>query len=146
MAANGNSPLDNMRTLEHYLSDIMRAGAADTPEHLKATYLRAIDIVVNNETRLEGRRGTTNRAPFHELAAKRRRDFCALKLLRLKKIRRGCLREPTHFEPAHADANRSRRVQSRARFALKRETTLVISVAVASPAHIAAGQLDDDDE
>ncbi|EZA53229.1 hypothetical protein X777_06308 [Ooceraea biroi] len=35
MTANGNSPLDNMRTLEHYLSDIMRAGAADTPEHLK---------------------------------------------------------------------------------------------------------------
>lgn len=37
MTANGNSPLDNMRTLEHYLSDIMRAGAADTPEHLKGT-------------------------------------------------------------------------------------------------------------
>ncbi|GAB1859988.1 hypothetical protein CAJAP_00941 [Camponotus japonicus] len=35
MTANGNSPLDNMRTLEHYLSDIMRASAADTPEHLK---------------------------------------------------------------------------------------------------------------
>ncbi|XP_032674347.1 cytoplasmic polyadenylation element-binding protein 2 isoform X2 [Odontomachus brunneus] len=35
MTANGNSPLDNMRTLEHYLSDIMRAGAADTQEHLK---------------------------------------------------------------------------------------------------------------
>lgn len=35
MTANGNSPLDNMRTLEHYLSDIMRAGAADTSEHLK---------------------------------------------------------------------------------------------------------------
>nr|KAF7423108.1 hypothetical protein H0235_008391 [Vespula pensylvanica] len=35
MTANGNSPLDSMRTLEHYLSDIMRAGAADTPEHLK---------------------------------------------------------------------------------------------------------------
>jgi hypothetical protein len=37
MTANGNSPLDNMRTLEHYLSDIMRAGATDTPEHLKGT-------------------------------------------------------------------------------------------------------------
>ncbi|KAI4500988.1 hypothetical protein M0802_003791 [Mischocyttarus mexicanus] len=35
MTANGNSPLDSMRTLEHYLNDIMRAGAADTPEHLK---------------------------------------------------------------------------------------------------------------
>lgn len=35
MTANGNSPLDNMRTLEHYLSDIMRAGTADTPEHVK---------------------------------------------------------------------------------------------------------------
>lgn len=35
MPANGNSPLDSMRTLEHYLSDIMRAGVADTPEHLK---------------------------------------------------------------------------------------------------------------
>lgn len=38
MTANGNSPLDSMRTLEHYLSDIMRAGAADTPEHLKGEY------------------------------------------------------------------------------------------------------------
>lgn len=38
MTANGNSPLDNMRTLEHYLSDIMRAGAADTPEHLKGKW------------------------------------------------------------------------------------------------------------
>ena len=38
MTANGNSPLDNMRTLEHYLSDIMRAGAADTPEHLKGMF------------------------------------------------------------------------------------------------------------
>ncbi|KAI4485407.1 hypothetical protein M0804_006912 [Polistes exclamans] len=37
MTANGNSPLDSMRTLEHYLNDIMRAGAADTPEHLKAS-------------------------------------------------------------------------------------------------------------
>lgn len=35
MTANGNSPLDSMRTLEHYLSDIMRTGAADTPEHVK---------------------------------------------------------------------------------------------------------------
>ncbi|XP_063992163.1 cytoplasmic polyadenylation element-binding protein 2 [Diachasmimorpha longicaudata] len=35
MTANGNSSLDNMRTLDHYLNDIMRAGAADTPEHLK---------------------------------------------------------------------------------------------------------------
>lgn len=35
MTANGNSPLDSMRTLEHYLTDIMRAGAVDTPEHVK---------------------------------------------------------------------------------------------------------------
>lgn len=30
--ANGTSPLDNMRNLEHYLSDIMRT-SADTPDH-----------------------------------------------------------------------------------------------------------------
>ena len=40
MNANGNSPLDSMRTLEHYLSDIMRAGAADTPEHLKGKSIK----------------------------------------------------------------------------------------------------------
>ncbi|RLU22578.1 hypothetical protein DMN91_004856 [Ooceraea biroi] len=45
MTANGNSPLDNMRTLEHYLSDIMRAGAADTPEHLKGPSLRVFFLV-----------------------------------------------------------------------------------------------------
>ncbi|XP_063241576.1 cytoplasmic polyadenylation element-binding protein 2 [Bacillus rossius redtenbacheri] len=34
--ANGTSPLDNMRTLEHYLSEMMRAGGApDTPDQLK---------------------------------------------------------------------------------------------------------------
>ncbi|XP_021925618.1 cytoplasmic polyadenylation element-binding protein 2 isoform X3 [Zootermopsis nevadensis] len=32
--ANGTSPLDNMRSLEHYLNDLMR-GAGDTPDHLK---------------------------------------------------------------------------------------------------------------
>ncbi|XP_071448399.1 cytoplasmic polyadenylation element-binding protein 3 isoform X1 [Hetaerina americana] len=32
--ANGTSPLDNMRSLEHYLNDLMR-GAGDAPEHLK---------------------------------------------------------------------------------------------------------------
>jgi len=51
MTANGNSPLDNMRTLEHYLSDIMRAGAADTPEHLKGMFhifkLCAIETMYN---------------------------------------------------------------------------------------------------
>ncbi|KAK1130283.1 hypothetical protein K0M31_018421 [Melipona bicolor] len=39
MTANGNSPLDSMRTLEHYLSDIMRAGTADTPEHVKGKFI-----------------------------------------------------------------------------------------------------------
>lgn len=32
--ANGTSPLDNMRSLEHYLNDLVR-GAGDTPDHLK---------------------------------------------------------------------------------------------------------------
>lgn len=58
MTANGNSPLDNMRTLEHYLSDIMRAGAADTPEHLKGTCkgfpLKSVnDVRPNRNIRLE---------------------------------------------------------------------------------------------
>ncbi|OXU30903.1 hypothetical protein TSAR_016426 [Trichomalopsis sarcophagae] len=55
MTANGNSPLDSMRTLEHYLSDIMRAGAADTPEHLKETavvpsYERTKNRIIRRET------------------------------------------------------------------------------------------------
>jgi hypothetical protein len=36
--ANGTSPLDNMRSLEHYLNDLMR-GAGDTPDHLKGEYV-----------------------------------------------------------------------------------------------------------
>ncbi|KAG8318514.1 hypothetical protein J6590_001627 [Homalodisca vitripennis] len=41
--ANGTSPLDNMRNLEHYLSDIMR-GTTDTPDHhLKGMYLEIAD-------------------------------------------------------------------------------------------------------
>ncbi|KAK0164659.1 hypothetical protein PV328_003256 [Microctonus aethiopoides] len=43
MVPNGNSPLENMRTLEHYLSDIMRAGATDTPEHLKVQQVYSSD-------------------------------------------------------------------------------------------------------
>jgi hypothetical protein len=35
--ANGTSPLDNMRSLEHYLNDLMR-GAGDTPDHLKGEH------------------------------------------------------------------------------------------------------------
>jgi hypothetical protein len=35
--ANGTSPLDNMRSLEHYLNDLMR-GAGDTPDHLKGKH------------------------------------------------------------------------------------------------------------
>lgn len=38
MVGNGNSPLESMRTLEHYLSDIMRAGATETPEHMKGKF------------------------------------------------------------------------------------------------------------
>lgn len=51
MNANGNSPLDSMRTLEHYLSDIMRAGAADTPEHLKGKPMKIIILIFLNEIR-----------------------------------------------------------------------------------------------
>jgi hypothetical protein len=36
--ANGTSPLDNMRSLEHYLNDLMR-GAGDTPDHLKGEHV-----------------------------------------------------------------------------------------------------------
>lgn len=47
MTANGNSPLDSMRTLEHYLSDIMRAGTADTPEHVKGKIILVFLVLVN---------------------------------------------------------------------------------------------------
>ncbi|KAK0090810.1 hypothetical protein PV325_003830 [Microctonus aethiopoides] len=48
MVPNGNSPLENMRTLEHYLSDIMRAGATDTPEHLKDCVVDTVSNVTES--------------------------------------------------------------------------------------------------
>lgn len=41
--ANGTSPLDNMRSLEHYLNDLMR-GAGDTPDHLKGKKIHILSI------------------------------------------------------------------------------------------------------
>ena len=34
---NGTGPLENMRNLEHYLTDFMR-GAGDAPDHLKGWF------------------------------------------------------------------------------------------------------------
>lgn len=34
---NGTGPFENMRNLEHYLTDFMR-GAGDAPDHLKGWY------------------------------------------------------------------------------------------------------------
>lgn len=36
--ANGTSPLDNMRNLEHYLNDIMRGAGDASDHHLKGKY------------------------------------------------------------------------------------------------------------
>lgn len=41
--ANGTSPLDNMRSLEHYLNDLMR-GAGDTPDHLKGKEIHILSM------------------------------------------------------------------------------------------------------
>lgn len=41
-AGNGASPLDTMRTLEHYLNDIMRGGGDGPSEHIKGEILQHI--------------------------------------------------------------------------------------------------------
>ena len=59
--ANGTSPLDNMRSLEHYLNDLMR-GAGDTPDHLKGnkfTYISCFGDVFRRAASCTIIRGTS---------------------------------------------------------------------------------------
>uniref|UniRef100_A0A1B6L4N0 RRM domain-containing protein n=1 Tax=Graphocephala atropunctata TaxID=36148 RepID=A0A1B6L4N0_9HEMI len=52
--ANGTSPLDNMRNLEHYLSDIMR-GTTDTPDHHLKGFINCNTNALQSLAQLHGK-------------------------------------------------------------------------------------------